>query len=113
MATNLDYQRARRIRNTGFADLLSDQLAGDATIGGALKKTISLRTQAKIKGIKEKFDPLNIAKFLTGGSSLGPALLGKLTGRSEKDIQYFSGRMRPIRERGTASRIGREPSKRT
>jgi len=46
---------------------------------------------------------------LTGGSSLGPALLGKLTGRSEKDIQYFSGRMRPIRERGTASRIGREP----
>jgi len=109
MATNLDYQRARRIRNTGFADLLSDQLAGDATIGGALKKTISLRTQAKIKGIKEKFDPLNIAKFLTGGSSLGPALLGKLTGRSEKDIQYFSGRMRPIRERGTASRIGREP----
>jgi len=89
MATNLDYQRARRIRNTGFADLLSDQ--------------------AKIKGIKEKFDPLNIAKFLTGGSSLGPALLGKLTGRSEKDIQYFSGRMRPIRERGTASRIGREP----
>ncbi len=109
MATNLDYQRARRIRNTGFADLLSDQLAGDATIGGALKKTISLRTQAKIKGIKEKFDPLNIAKFLTGGSSLGPALLGKLTGRSQRDIQYFSGRMRPIRERGTATRIGREP----
>ena len=109
MATNLDYQRARRIRNTGFADLLSDQLAGDTTIRGAIGKTISLRTQAKIKGIKEKFDPLNIAKFLTGGSSLGPALLGKLTGRSEKDIQYFSGRMRPIRERGTASRIGREP----
>jgi hypothetical protein len=109
MATNLDYQRARRIRNTGFADLLSDQLAGDTTIRGAIGKTISLKTQSKIKGIKEKFDPLNIAKFLTGGSSLGPALLGKLTGRSEKDIQYFSGRMRPIRERGTASRIGREP----
>ncbi len=56
-----------------------------------------------------RFDPLNIAKFLTGGSSLGPALLGKLTGRSQRDIQYFSGRMRPIRERGTATRIGREP----
>lgn len=109
MATNLDYQIARRIRNTSFADLLSDQLAGDSTIRGAIGKTISLRTQAKIKGIKEKFDPLNIAKFLTGGSSLGPALLGKLTGRSEKDTQYFSGRLRPIRERGTASRIGREP----
>ena len=109
MATNLDYQKARRVRNTGFADLLSDQLAGDTTIRGAIGKTISLKTQAKIKGIKEKFDPLNIAKFLTGGSSLGPALLGKLTGRSQRDIQYFSGRMRPIRERGTATRIGREP----
>lgn len=109
MATNLDYQKARRIRNASFADILSDQLAGDSTIGGAIKKTISLRTQARVKGFKEKFDPLNIAKFLTGGSSLGPALLGKLTGRSDRDIQYFSGRMQPIRDRGTASRIGKEP----
>jgi len=109
MATNLDYQKASRIRGTSFADLLSDQLSGDSTIRGAIKKTISLKAQARVKGIKEKFDPLNIAKFLTGGSSLGPALLGKLTGRSEKDIQYFSGRMRPIRDRGTASRIGKEP----
>jgi hypothetical protein len=62
-----------------------------------------------VKGFKEKFDPLNIAKFLTGGSSLGPALLGKLTGRSQRDIQYFSGRMQPIRDRGTASRISKEP----
>ncbi len=54
MATDLNYQKARRIRNTGFFDLLSDQLAGDTTIRGALRKTISLRTQAKIKGIKEK-----------------------------------------------------------
>lgn len=109
MATDLSYQKASRIRGTSFGDLLSDQLAGDTSIRGAIKKTISLRTQATVKGFKEKFDPLNIAKFLTGGSSLGPALLGKLTGRSEKDIQYFSGRMRPIRERGTASRIGKEP----
>jgi hypothetical protein len=109
MATNLDYQKARRIRNASFADILSDQLAGDSTIRGAIKKTISLRAQARVKGFKEKFDPLNIAKFLTGGSSLGPALLGKLTGRSQRDIQYFSGRMQPIRDRGTASRIGKEP----
>jgi hypothetical protein len=109
MATNLDYQKASRIRGTSFADLLSDQLSGDSTIRGAIKKTISLKAQARVKGIKEKFDPLNIAKFLTGGSSLGPALLGKLTGRSQRDIQYFSGRMQPIRDRGTASRIGKEP----
>jgi hypothetical protein len=109
MATDLSYQKASRVRGTSFADLLSDQLADSPTIRGALKKTISLKAQARVKGFKEKFDPLNIAKFLTGGSSLGPALLGKLTGRSEKDIQYFSGRMRPIRDRGTASRIGKEP----
>lgn len=109
MATDLNYQKARRIRGTSFADLLSDQLMDAPTIGGAIKKTISLKTQARVKGFKERFDPLNIAKFLTGGSSLGPALLGRLTGRSERDIQYFSGRMRPIRDRGTASRIGREP----
>lgn len=109
MDKDLSYQKASRIRGTSFADLLSDQLSGDSTIRGALKKTISLKTKAGIKGLKEKFDPLNVAKFLTGGSSLGPALLGKITGRSEKDIQYFSGRMRPIREKGTASKIGREP----
>lgn len=110
MATDLSYQKASRIRGTGFADLLSDQLMDAPTIRSAIGRTISLKTQAKIKGIKEKFDPLNIAKFLTGGSSLGPALLGRLTGRSEKDIQYFSGRLRPIREKGTASRIGASPS---
>jgi hypothetical protein len=44
-----------------------------------------------MKGIKEKFDPLNIAKFVTGGSNLAPALLGRLTGRNSKDIKYFSG----------------------
>jgi len=60
MATNLDYQKARRIRNASFADILSDQLAGDSTIRGAIKKTISLRAQARVKGFKEKFDPLNI-----------------------------------------------------
>lgn len=110
MATDISYQKARRIRGTSFADLLSDQLMDAPTIRGAIGKTISLKTQARIKGFKEKFDPLNIAKFLTFGSSLGPALLGRLTGRSEKDIQYFSGRMRPIRDRGTASRIGKDPS---
>lgn len=110
MATDLSYQKASRIRGTSFGDLLSDQLMDAPTIRGAIGKTISLKTKARIKGIKEKFDPLNIAKFLTGGSSLGPALLGRLTGRSEKDIQYFSGRMRPIRDRGTASRIGKDPS---
>jgi hypothetical protein len=52
-------------------------------------------------GIKEKFDPMNVAKFLTGGSNLAPAILGRLTGRSQSDINYFSG------GRKTATRVGK------
>lgn len=106
MDKNLTYQQARRIRNTKVSDLLADQLLYEPTIRGAIGRTVSLKFQSKVKGIKEKFDPLNIAKFLTGGSKLGPALLGKLTGRNIKDIEYFTGRNKPIRvNRDTASKI--------
>jgi chemotaxis protein histidine kinase CheA len=43
-------------------------------------------------GFKEKFDPLNIAKVLTGGSNLAPAMLGRLLGRKTSDIRYFTGK---------------------
>lgn len=108
MDQNLTYQKARRIRGTKITDLLSDQLLYDQSIGSAVKNTISLKTQSAIRGVKEKFDPLNIAKFLTGGSSLAPALIGRIMGRSVKDIEYFTGRYSPIRvggSRGTASKI--------
>lgn len=107
MADNLNYQQARRIRKTKFSDLYLDALSQKGTgVVGALGKVISLRTQAKTKGIKEKFDPLNIVKFLTFGSRLGPALFGKLTGRSQKDIDYFTGRARHVTGgNNTAERI--------
>jgi hypothetical protein len=41
-------------------------------------------------GIKEKFDPINIGKFF--GGKLGAAVVGKLTGRSQKDMEYFTGK---------------------
>lgn len=108
MATNkLNYQQARRIRKSKFSDMVLDQLAQkDTGILGAVGKTISLRSQAKIKGYKEKFDPLNIIKFMTMGSRFGPALFGKLTGRSQKDIDYFTGRTKSvIGGRNTAEKI--------
>jgi len=102
----MEYQTASRIRKTGWADIFADQLSDPKqTITGAIKKTFSLKTLAFEKGIKQKFDPLNVAKFLTGGSSLGPALLGKLTGRSARDIQFFTGRYRPIRSYDTVSKL--------
>ena len=69
MPTNLNYQQARRVRNSKWTDLFVDQLV-DKGVVGAVGKTISLKTKAKIKGIKEKFDPLNIAKFMTFGSKI-------------------------------------------
>lgn len=108
MDQNLTYQKARRIRGTKVTDLLADQLLYEQSFGSAVRKTISLKTQSAVKGIKEKFDPLNVAKFLTGGSSLAPALVGRLLGRDIRDIEYFAGRNRPVRVgagRGTASKI--------
>lgn len=98
----MNYQQAERIRNRSFSSLLGEQEGG---LGTSLKKTISLKTKAKITGIKEKFDPLNIAKFLTGGSNFAPAVLGKLFGRSREDIARFSG-SRLNDNDPTASKLG-------
>jgi hypothetical protein len=95
---SITYQQARRIRGTKLTDLISDQIMYEQSIAKGIKKGVSLKIRGKVKGITEKFDPLNVAKFLTFGSSLGPALLGHMLGRDTKDIQYFSGRFKPIRE---------------
>ena len=96
MDNKLNYQQARRIRGQSLSDLFAEQLIGGSDFIPGFKKSIGLKTQARIKGIKEKFDPLNIAKALTGGSRIGPAILGKLLGRDRKDIEYFAGRARPV-----------------
>lgn len=101
----ITYQQAKRIRKTGWLDLMSDQLMYEKKLGTAVKKTVSLKTRGMMMGIGEKFDPLNIARLLTFGSSIGPALLGHLTGRNANDIQYFSKRFKPIHEKRTADRI--------
>jgi hypothetical protein len=96
MDNNLSYQKARSIRKQSLSSLLSDEIIQGSGVFSGIKKAISLKTQAKMKGIKEKFDPLNIAKVLTGGSRLGPALLGKITGRSRQDIENFAGRVKYV-----------------
>ena len=87
----MEYQKAKTIRGKSFGELLTDNLISGGGIAGSIKKTLSERSKARMMGIKEKFDPLNIAKALTGGSRLGPALLGKMLGRSESDLKYFAG----------------------
>jgi hypothetical protein len=86
---NMSYQQGRRIRNTGLKELITQNIVSGQGVGKAIRSSISQSFRAKVTGIKEKFDPLNIAKALTG--NLGAAVLGRVLGRSDKDIQYFAG----------------------
>jgi hypothetical protein len=97
----MDYYKAQSIRKTGLSDLIADQIASGGGIGSSIGKGISQKTSAAMTGIKQRFDPLNIAKFVTGGSNLAPAMLGRLTGRKQRDIKFFTGK----RAYDTASKI--------
>lgn len=107
---SITYQQAKRIRKTGLMGVFADQLMYEKSVGTAIKKTVSLKTRAAVKGVTQYLDPLNIAKMLTFGSALGPALLGHFMKRDVRDIQYFTGRLKPIHERNkTASKISKVP----
>jgi hypothetical protein len=88
---NMSYQEAARTRKKSFISLLTEKLIEGNGVGSAIGKTISEKSKARSKGFKEKFDLLNIVKFMTGGSKLGPAIYGSLAGRSKEDIKYFTG----------------------
>jgi predicted chitinase len=81
------YQQAANTRKRGLVGSITDRLVAGQGIGGAIGSGISETFKSKATGIKEKFDPLNIAKMLTG--NLGMALLGKITGRKSEDMEYF------------------------
>jgi hypothetical protein len=84
----MDYTQAKTIREKSFGTLLAEQKGG---FGSSLKAALSQKSKARAAGLKEKFDPLNIAKTLTGGSNWAPALLGKLFNVDKKRVDYFSG----------------------
>jgi hypothetical protein len=87
----MDYQQAADTRKKGLFSAITDKLVAGQAIGSSVGGAISEKTQATVKGFKEKFDILNIAKTLTGGSNLAPALLGRVLGRKKEDIAYFAG----------------------
>jgi hypothetical protein len=101
----MNYQQAKKIRGEGYISHLTEKLSEGQKLGSAIKSTISEKTKATSVGIKEKFDPLNIAKFMTGGSKFAPALLGSMTGRKKEDIQYFSGSPKAKNVDETATKI--------
>jgi hypothetical protein len=87
----MNYQQAADTRKKSLFSTITDKLVDGQGIGSSVGGAISEKTQATIKGLKEKFDILNIAKTLTGGSNFAPALLGKLLRRKKEDIAYFAG----------------------
>jgi hypothetical protein len=88
----MNYYDAARVRKKGFANLMTDRLTSGQGIVSSIRGTLSDRSKARSMAMKEKFDPMNIAKFLTGGSKLAPAIVGRLMGRSKEDIGYFTGK---------------------
>jgi GH24 family phage-related lysozyme (muramidase) len=106
----MEYQKAKTIRGKSFGELLTDNLISGGGIAGSIKKTLSERSKARMMGIKETFDPLNIAKALTGGSRLGPALLGKMLGRSQQDLEYFAGdpKKQKLNQKATTGLSGKD-----
>jgi hypothetical protein len=87
----MSYQQASRIRKKSLKDLITEKIIEDQEgVFSSIRSSISEKSKARSIGLKEKFDPLNIAKMLTG--SFGAALLGGITGRSKEDIGYFTGK---------------------
>ena len=99
MDNQLSYRQARTIRNRSVSDLIADEMIRGKGLGGAIGGAISLRTKARMKGIREKFDILNMVRAVTGKSRLATSIIGRLFGRSREDIEYFAGRASPIGEK--------------
>jgi putative chitinase len=81
------YEQAATTRKRGVLGTITDRLVAGQGFGQSIGGGVSESFKAKTTGLKEKFDPLNIAKILTG--NLGMAFLGKITGRKPEDMQYF------------------------
>jgi hypothetical protein len=96
----MGYREAKNIRKKSFGTLLGEQEGG---LGTSIKKAMSLKAKAKMTGIKETFDPMNIAKKLTFGSNLAPAIVGKMFGRKQEDIAHFTDGK--VRGKDTASKL--------
>jgi lysozyme len=84
----MDYKKASETRKKSFGDLLSEKIVEGGGVGSSIKNTVSEKTKSSLMGIKEKFDPMNMAKAV--GGKTGAAIYGKIMGRSKEDMAYFT-----------------------
>jgi hypothetical protein len=88
----MNYLEAANIRSKGFAQLMTEKLLAGQGVFSSIRSTRADRSMSQKIARKEKYDILNIARFLTGGNKLATALVGKMAGRSTEDIRYFVGK---------------------
>jgi hypothetical protein len=103
----MEYQRAKILRGRSLKDLITDRTLAGQGFGKSISSSIKDKTKAKLTGLKEKFDPMNISRMV--GGRLGAYAYGKLAGRSEEDMAYFAGTRR--RSTITSEALGITPVK--
>ena len=105
----MEYKKASEIRNKGLLSLIAEnKFQKEKSLGKAIGGAISDKFKAKAVGIKEKFDPLNIVRGITGKGTFGriaTTIAGRALGKSEKDISYFGGYARKAKQRVTGTNI--------
>jgi hypothetical protein len=84
----MGYAKAKKIRKQSFGDIFAQKMANGESIGQSFKSTFSDRGKAKLKGLKEIFDPQNIAKAV--GGKVGASIYGRVMNRSKEDNEYFT-----------------------
>jgi len=97
------YESAEQLRKRGLFGNITDNIIAGNSVRGSFKKGISDTFKAKLTGLKERLDPINVAKSLTG--NLGSTVVGSLLNRSPEDMAYFAGKNLPKRERGKLGKV--------
>jgi len=102
-----EYRQAKRDSGTPLGEMIFKKWFEEGEgLGSAIKGSISDKFKAKVAGIKEKFDPLNIAKGVFG-KKIG-AVIGRKMGRDDEDIEHFTGyKNKTTRDVDTATKIGK------
>jgi len=102
----MDHQTARDIRGRTLSSMITTKILAGRGVGSSIGSALSEKMRARATGVKEKFDPMNIVKFMTGGSKFATALYGSMRGRTQQDIQYFTGTKKAKEVGASATRIG-------
>jgi hypothetical protein len=100
------YRQAKRDSRTPLGEMIFRKYFEEGEgLGSAIKGSISDKFKAKVTGIKETFDPLNISKKIFGNKLT--AILGRKLGKDDEDIEHFTGyKNKTAKDVDTATKIG-------